>query len=387
VLAISVSGPDSGAVAKTASGLAATAGYSADNLNYALFNSYGSGVLAEHYSSHGAFVMASTGGHAHAEITGAVLFNFATGLWEYLPHKNGGPQRPRNGVYFENAELTGAPYWEVIGTNGLGGNYVVPAPPHPYQNLAYVPPSLGGGNRGSVMYVCRGAMGHTGISGTGSVHRFDLETQLWQRVTNAVSARNPGPSSMGQYEGSTILDAPRRRIWHVPQNSHSYQSTEYFDLTTKSFGAAGQHPWPSSDLGNRQRIWMLGGYLFAQGSNATLYVFDPDNPTQGWRKCTVSGTLPDRHDRFVHFPLTNKLYWISQSGGSVLTRLTPPANLITGTWVVDTVTLPRALPPLDTSADPSGNAKQYGFLMYVPSIQRLAWIPGGSNPVYLLYPT
>lgn len=387
VIAIAVTGPDNGTVAKTATGLAAAAGYGDSTWNYALFNSYGSGVYVDDYSPNGAYVMAATGGHAHGEITGAVLFNFSTGLWEYLPHNNGGPKLPANGQYFMNSELTGAPYWEVAGTNVLGGNYWVPAPPHPYQNLAYVPRSLGGGNQGSVIYVCRGAMGHTGISGTGSVHRFDLATRLWQRVTNSVSARNPGPSGLGQYEGSCILDAPRQRVWHVPQNQFNYSTTEYFDLASNTFGQSATHPAPSSDLGNRQRIWMLNGYLFAQGSNNSLYVFDPNNASHGWRRCNVSGSMPNRQDRFVHFPLTNKLYWISQAGGATLTRLTPPSNLITGTWVVDTVALPQSLPALDTSGDPGNAAVQYGFLFYVPSIQRLAWISGGSNPVYLIYPS
>ena len=345
--------------------------------------------MVEDYSDGGAYVLAANGGHAHGEITGAALFDFSTGTWDYLPHDNGGPAigTGGSGAYFNEDELTGSPYWEVIGSDGLGAGYAVPGPPHPYQNLAAWPTSLGGGSKGSVAYVCRGAMGHTGISGSGAVHRFDLNDRRWRRVTDEVSSRNPGGSGLGQYEGSCILDAPRGRIWHVPQNQTSYTTVEYFDLSALEYGASGSHSAPSSNLGNRQRIWMLDDLLFAQGDNGTLYVFDPDDATAGWRQCTVSGgTLPNRLNRFAHFPPNNKLYWIDQDGGDTLTRLTPPADLINGTWTLDTYVLPEALPALDTTSDPTDLAEQYGFLFYVPSIQRLAWVAGGSNLVRLIYP-
>jgi hypothetical protein len=354
--------------------------------NYALWNSYGAGVMVEDYSAGGAYVLAANGGHAHGEITGAAVLDFSTGTWTYLPHDNGGPASSANDYNFTNAEMTGAPYWEITGTNGLGGAYWVPGPPHPYQNLAAWPSSYGGGSKGSVVYVCRGAMGETGLGGSGAVHRFDLADRRWRRATDSVSSRNPAGGN-GTFEGSAILDAARGRVWHVPQNQFAYTTVEYFDLNTSSFGVSGAHTAPGVDLGNRQRIWMLSGYLFAQGDNGTLYVFDPDNATAGWRQCTVSGgPLPSRLNRFAHFPLVNKLYWINQQGGTTLTRLTPPADLINGTWVLDTYTLPEALPALDKTNDPGDAADQYGFLFYVPSIQRLAWISGGSNLVRLIYP-
>lgn len=357
--------------------------------NYALWNSYGAGVMVDDYSSGGAYVLAANGGHAHGEITGAAVLDFATGTWTYLPHDNGGPAigTGGGGSYFLVSEMTGAPYWEVNGSNGLGGNFWVPGPPHPYQNLAAWPAANGGGSKGSVAYVCRSAMGEAGLGSSGAVHRFDLQDRRWRRVTDSVSARNPGGSGLGAFEGSCILDAARGRIWHIPINQFAYTTVEYFDLGSLAFGASGSGPSPPANLGNRQRIWLLSGLLFAQGDNGTLYVFDPDDAAAGWRQCTVSGgSLPNRLNRFVHFPPTNKLYWIDQQGGATLTRLTPPANLITGTWVLDTWTAPEELPELDTTNDPGDLAEQYGFLFYVPSIQRLAWVAGGSNLVRLIYP-
>ena len=130
------------------------------------------------------------------------------------------------------------------------------------------------------------------------------------------------------------------------------------------------------------------GILFVQGDAGTLFAYDPTNTAQGWVLLTVTGTLPGQFDKFEYFPPTGKFYHISQNGGATLTRLTPPAgNLISGTWTVDTVTVSVSLPPLDSTYDPTGMSGQYGFLVYVPSISRMAWIPGGSQPVYLLYPT
>ena len=335
--------------------------------------------------------MAGTGGHAHADNTGAAIFDFTDGLWKLLEHNNGGARYSanRNSFGFQGSETNSDPYWEINGTINLPN--AVPCPVHPYQMLTVLPSSLGGGPKGSVMYVTRMTMGETGTTASGAVHAFDLATGIWRRVTNNLHPRN---TAVGRYESSVVYDAARSRYWVFQRGLHSYKDWHFLSAGDWNFQATPQMAnWADSALGNGARAWMLSnathpnGIVFVQGGNGTLFAYDPDAPSQGWVRLTVNGSLPSQFDKFEYFPPTGKLYHITQAGGDTLTRLTPPAgNLVTGTWNVDTVSVNLALPPLDSTSDPSGNSGQYGFLVYAPALRRMAWLPGGSQPVYLLYP-
>ncbi len=389
-LAILVTGPDVGPVARTAAGIKPV-GHTDYSWNYSLFNSYGAGVLVNDYSRGGAYVLAGTGGHAHGDNTGAAIFDFADGLWKLLEHSNGGPRYASNkSTYgFVSAETTGNPYWELNGTISLPD--AVPCPVHPYQMLTVLPASLGGGRKGSVMYVTRMTMGETGMTSSGAVHALDLETGIWRRVTNSL---HPRDTAVGRYESSVVYDAVRQRYWVFQRGLHGFRDWHYLRASDWTFQVTPQMTnWPDSALGDGARAWTLSnpshpnGVIFVQGANGTLFAYDPETPSQGWVRLTVNGRLPSQFDKFEYFPPTGKLYHITQVGGRTLTRLTPPAgNLITGTWTVDAVSISISLPPLNGTGDPSGASGQYGFLVYVPALRRMAWIPGGSHPTYLLYP-
>lgn len=356
------------------------------NWEYSLFNSYGVGVLVEDYSPGGGFVWAGTGGHDHPDILGAIVFDFSDLTAVYLPHTNQGRQFSTytNSYGLRDAESTGAPWHEVI--DSVDGNEAVPRPGHPYQQMAPMPSALGGGSKGSIIYVGRAGIGEGGQLSAQRVHRFDLASARWSRISTATLAR-------ADTEGSVSYDAARGRYWHTCAGGNfaqsGYQDVEYLDATdwTVKYLSTGSS-WPSSNIGqNAARSFVYGGLLFLQGLSNTLYAFDPDNNTAGWQAVNISGNLLSRYDRWCYYPPTGKFYTIGQDGGT-LTRITPPSgNLISNAWTVDTVTLDASLPALTRSGDGSNNTQgHWGLLFYVPSIQRMAWIPDGST-ICLLNPT
>lgn len=349
---------------------------------YSLFNSYGAGVLVEDYSPGGGYVFAGTGGHAHPDFTGAVVVDFTTLTARIIQHTNGSKRWSTNtNTYgFLQSELSGDPWWEVTGT--VAGSEAVPAPVHPYQMLVPVPSSLGGGPRGSVMYVGRQTMGETGQTSSPTIHRFDLSTGRWHRQTTAQLQRV-------SYESSVVLDRARGRYWHFPNGQHNHQNFEY--LRASDWSVQNTTPsWPgfaNAQIGGDGRAFLSRGFLFMQGLNGTLWFFDPDAPAAGVRQIALTATLGNRRDLLVHYPPTGKFYTVTQNGGS-LTRVTPPGNpaqFLSSPWTVDTVSLNAPLPPVTSAGDPGGAASQYALLFYVPSIQRLAWLPNGST-ICLLAP-
>src|SRR5690606_21737170 len=124
---------------------------------YSLFGSYGAGVFNPYWSEHGAFIAAGTGGHGHQPMLGAVGFDFATRQPFYVPPRDIAERDSSTQGDFGLGETTGDPYYEIIAAQPAR----VPAPPHPYSTLHVVPPSLGGGANGSMIYVTRAAVTRT----------------------------------------------------------------------------------------------------------------------------------------------------------------------------------------------------------------------------------
>ena len=351
--------------------------WDATKWNYCLHNSFGAGTVVEDYSAGGAYVFCGIGGHAHPDFTGAVVFNFSTGAWEVLLHANGGPQYAAGGSGFTQAESNGAPYWEITGAQ------FVPMPVHPYRALTRIPTSLGGGTKGSVAYFTRGTMGETGTIHSYASHRFDLSTRLWSRASTQLMPRTV---SSGLYECTTVFDPSRNRYYLIHEDMHAFQSMYYMRASDWTWQQTASYPFPSVNLETPGGVSLVNDHLLYQGLNGTLFRFNLANESAGWQQCTLSQSLPiNNKNNYVYYPPTGKLYGINAIGGSTLSRITPPANFAS-TWTVDSVSLGSALPSVSDVADPSRFVEHYTMLFYVPSIQKLAWIPGDTNNVYLIQP-
>jgi hypothetical protein len=116
-------------------------------------------------------------------------------------------------------------------------------------------------------------------------------------------------------------------------------------------------------------------------------LFDPDTPVAGWINLKVSGTLPRGQDAWARYSDGKWYAFDGFTAGGLLTRITPPVDLKTGTWVVDTATVGGdSLPTKSGLADPAQKS-HYTRFFYVPALDCLCWIPGANKAVYLVKPS
>ena len=213
-------------------------------------------------------------------------------------------------------------------------------------------------------------------------HLCDLATGAW--------SRHGGSAVQGSSTYvSACYDAPRNRWYKWVNAGHTLKKIDYFDGATKDWLQSAEWPgWPPN-ICERGAICMYQGYLICQGRRAHgnfWALLDPDNLAAGWVSLTFSGTIGGSdEEEYAFFPPTGKYYNMPKAGGSTLHRVTPPASSPkTNTWTADTVTLNQSVPQRTTQ---SGQQTHQRGLVYVPSIERLAWFPGGSESVYLINPT
>lgn len=122
----------------------------------------------------------------------------------------------------------------------------IPLSSHTYQHTQYLPPSLGGGPKGSLLLVVSYAAGKE-ARGSGRAHACDLATGRWSRYSvNKASVRLNATSA-------TCFDAARKRIWRIPYGG---AQIEYLDLVDRSFHVVS----PGSSAGNNFGVNHTCGY-------------------------------------------------------------------------------------------------------------------------------
>lgn len=350
-------------------------GWTSDAWLESLFESFGGPAFAPGYSAEGAVVF-SGGGHDHPDNVGAAVFDFATGLWSRLDNANG-VARPDAGsrtYSVQPAATNGAPWYELLGSE-------VPAPPHPYGTLAYCPD----GARGSVLWVTRAAVTVDGNLSSPTAHRFDLATRAWSRYSQFQASR------VG-VEADALWDETRNRWWHLLSAQNNFRNVAYLDRSNQTWGlSASQASFPSSSItgsasAQYSRNWLFRG-LILRAANGALWCWDPDDATTGWRALAVTGTVPTL--TFAGHSDGCLYAFAGASASNTITRLRPPADLAqlkTGTWVVESVTIGGAALPARAGRQDPAPTNHYRRFGAVPALDCLYWIPGGTKAVYLLKP-
>lgn len=340
----------------------------------AVMGSFGSGAFIRDYSPHGAYVMAGLGGHAAPlQITGAVLFDFEDATWKGFENTNGVPSYM--GQNYGVEQSNGNPWVEWNGTE-------VPIPPHPYLAPVELPASLGGGPKGSLVYLGRGAVQSDG-SGARGPHAFNLDTKRWSRLTSV-----DHPRVVGIYT-AVVLDEVTGRYYPVGNIQNAKQLC-YYDAANWDtlMYTEPLYLWPSVGGGSRAFLDSVRRLIIDFSDQGQLNAFQLDNPSAGWTTLAVSGALPPittpEPCRWAFYPPDGNFYYRPSGAynGPKLYRLIPPAsNPVTTAWIADSVDLNQSLPPCEAP----DNA-WYNFLFYVPSIQCLAWIAGADKQVYVFKP-
>jgi hypothetical protein len=352
---------------------------------YACYRSWSGGAFLEDYSNGGAFVTSGSGGHtaSQGENIGALIFDFDDGLFKRTDPQGGAYV---GGVLMEDTvgSPDGFPWYEINGSSG------VPAPSHVYMHAAELPSLLGGGTKGSVIHVVGAAVTFSS-STRPAAHIWDANTGVWSRYsTNSLNASWVTPN------GVTELDIKRQRIWYSRNQQHAVTEMMYLDLTDGEYKFTASHTPPSAIAFNI--TFMFAGLII---SNA-MWAYDPD--TNDWTELTYTGTLPgtvtgtapytdavdSKSNKWTYFPPTGYFYKVPVDGGTIIWRLRPPTdNPKTGTWQIDTITISPGLEGYeDDGGDGSTTAVNRSF--YVPSIQRMAWMPSPLSStaklVQLYYP-
>ena len=342
------------------------------NWAYSLFNSYGTGTFVPDYSAAGAFVLAATGGHGVAPNVDAVVFDFADATWKRIRNANGVAPRELD---YTPSQTTGSPYFEIKGAR----SGQIPSPPHLYGLATYIPAARGGGSRGSYLKMGSPAVTTSSYQG-GGIHKMDLATGLWTRVTSDTLYFSYN------YEATTVFDPVAGRYYFMPDGIHAFTSLQYLDLADKRVKNTPSYAWPAQMDANYQTTFLdpVRRLIVAQRPGYPLRALDLNNIGAGWRVLNTSGNQPGEANRWAHSPEDGRFYTRTNNSGQTLYRLTPPADWKNGTWTIDTVTVSGATLPNYTTT--GGTTRHYGKFFYVPAIKSFAWISGESAQVVILKP-
>lgn len=339
---------------------------------YTLFQSFGTGSFVPDFSSAGAFVIAASGGHRVTPNLDAAVFDFSDATWKLVSNSNGIPPRSED---YSDSQTTGAPYYEVPGAKA--GQ--VPAAPHLYAIASYVPASHGGGAKGSFLKMGSPAVTAESRQG-GGVHKMDLATGLWTRVTNDTL------SFAYNYEASTVFDPAQARYYFLVDGFHINNYLPYLDLADMEVKRTATYPYPEQMDTAYQTVFLdpVRRLIVAQRPGHPMRALDLNNIPGGWVVLNTSGTQPSEANRWAFYPPDGRFYTRTNNSGQSLFRLTPPSNWKTGTWTIDKVTITGASMPDFTTT--GGTVRHYGTFFYVPALRSLAWISGEDTPVVLLKP-
>lgn len=349
--------------------------FAAGTWQYSLWDAFGAGVMLPDYGTHGAYVVAGTGGHQAPENVDGVIFDFADYTWKYRPNTNGVPPHP---APFFVADTNGFPYYEITGTQ-------VPTPSHTYNYAS------GWGNT-YFMPISAATCWESVNSRYSHTYTLGATTGTWARAGTNSPITDAAPN-WGQYGGIAsclgAYDKLRHRVWWFHAMSHWESKIPYYDIATNTWGAitCGTLTGDGGGEGTliydaeQDRIW-LGNTTGLYYANLSGY------PNVGWNAVSNTGLSSFLstfyRTRWDRFPVGDGgdgcFYTYSGTGGNVLRRFNPH------TRVFDTTTVANGV------LTPSGSTFQalvngaYSRFFYVPSRKSFCWIPGNGQQVVLVRP-
>jgi hypothetical protein len=172
------------------------------------------------------------------------------------------------------------------------------------------------------------------MSGWAPLGNSSADVYAFNRATNTWQARADGLVDQGHEAGGAEYDPVTGHVWIV--GAQAVVSVSRFDPVqnrhTPYTSTLVQGYVGSTAIAPSRRILMyLNGHLVDH--NGTFRWFDMSNPTAGWRlPAAVSGTPLRTEGPALRWHEASGSF-IGWGGGTSLFRLTPPANLVTGTWV------------------------------------------------------
>ncbi len=353
--------------------------HSVYNWEYACFGGYAGSAFIHDYSVGGALALAGTGGHGHPPNHGALLFDFADATWKRRDNSNGvgwTQQSDYPASHYSGGEFPGT---------------TCPGPAHQYGHQWDIRTANGGGSKGAFVCFSFDAMGIEGATGTGA-HRMDLNTGFWTRATG----NGPVAGSIGG-QGSTFYDPVSNRYYSPQGHLGGSTALNYVDGNDWTWKAVAHAS--AQDFGG----WVVAGFIDPVRHMMVLYdasgrlrAIDLDNLGAGYTTLSISslgGMSIDFECNWAYYPPDGCYYTVRSlaAGMNSIAKITPPpftGNKLAGTWNFSMVGLSATLRGAHPDYTPGdgGGAKHHNRLIYVPAIQRLAWLAGDTS-VALIKPS
>ncbi|MFO7188573.1 MAG: FAD-dependent oxidoreductase [Pseudomonadota bacterium] len=345
--------------------------------NDMVLRSFSGGIYNPYYSNYGAIVIHG-GGHGNYGGNETYVFDLDTLAFKRLDNPTDHPSLTVKSV---PGNLWNLQYCEYIDGQ--------PASSHSFDNLAIIPPGKGGGTRGSLLRAVSMACGKESRS-TGYSHIFDLAqpAQRWKRFSvNAYNGNKVPPT------GACAYDSKRNCVW---QFVHGNAIVGKLDVAAKTWTnypmAQGMGDLRPDSLTAQyyapRDIVVLWAYRRTTPKSTGVWVFNPNNPTAGVQRITLTLPIPPSTtseviggDICTH---NGRLYLITPADEDAVFEVTIGA---TATWTV------RRLPWEGSAADVSAIGSAIDLVVY--TFKRFAYcskarcfvyIPARNAPVFAFRP-
>ena len=255
-----------------------------------------------------------------------------------------------------------------------------PGSAHTYDSMFILPPSMGGGSKGSLIRVMGFAVGATTSSSSGFAHRFDLDAKTWERYSTNGCA---WASACG-----VAFDSAAGRAWVVNTGTNT-GALSYLDTGTKTWGSVTGSSGVVDDgyIDNVIACWHAAKSIAIHattsnppGSSARFYWFSTTS-SQGTRSevTWTNGTAPPHFSygsgTLCDIPEFGKVFYYAASDLDAYYLFTVPANPANQwTWerVAITGTVPSAL-------SPAPRLVIYHRMDYAPQLRSVMWVLSQAN--------
>jgi hypothetical protein len=342
-------------------------------------NGWTSGVDAPLLGVNGSKIWAG-GGDADGWDTSAYAFHYATQMWSRIKNRT----TALNWTPGADAALpaTDPHRFDTVHCEHGDGT---PAAPHSYDAYVYLPPDAGGGAKGALLRPVSRFMYTT--NSTNWAHKLTLGAtdaeSAWSRASGDTCPLGGGVQAMSDYDPTTkrvfTLGYTFNGVWLTGVAYLDTATGLHGNLTFSGMsgvligGGSCMRFWRGIGNDKRYLIW------FAHGKPQ---LFDLDALTKLW--------APPMATPFPEFGEGHGLAWCAPLGcffvkptnypansGPLLYKITPPANPTTGTWAIETITLP--------GLTEVGNGI-WKRLHYVDALRALTWFYSATGPVYAYRP-
>lgn len=292
-----------------------------------IVNAWGSSAYTEWWGQWGALVW-NGGGHGNYFGNEVVVYDFDDLTFKRLndPHPN--------------AEPDSKPPAKRVLEFGEFADDGTPLSHHNYDNLVILPPSLGGGKKGSLLRVVSCALSWEGVHDTYWSHAFDLDSLKWQRFSKNSLQYTPN-TGIGVWPKSAF-DAKRSRAWWISYGASQPSRVAWLDLKdrTHAFMLCPQLPATTVDSGcwgfHDERDLVVALWQLAANNENVISYMPASEPRSGFKHAKLSEKLPAvgyHADGIDYCPLNRRLYAYLRSDVHATYEITVPAKL-TETWSV-----------------------------------------------------